>query len=174
MKPKCRPIKANILEVAEKEFNRLRGYLLFPSNSPVCSNIVVASKATYAFVQICGDYVQINKFIRHGHYPIPLIPSQLDRIQGFSIFADIDFTNAFHQVRIGPISSARLSVVTPWGQFQSPFMQEGTPPATGKWMEIVNNIFEDYKEWILLIHDNMLILAHTNEELFEAHCSQVF
>ena len=34
MKPKCRPIKANILEVAEKEFNRLRGYLLFPSNSP--------------------------------------------------------------------------------------------------------------------------------------------
>ena len=167
MKPKCRPIKANILEVAEKEFNRLRGYLLFPSNSPVCSNIVVASKATYPFVRICGDYVQINKFIRHGHYPIPLIRSQLDRIQGFSIFADIDFTNAFHQVRIGPISSARLSVVTPWGQFQSPFMQEGTPPATGKWMEIVNNIFEDYKEWILLIHDNMLILAHTNEELFE-------
>ena len=34
-------------------------------------------------------------------------------------------------------------------------------------MEIVNNIFEDYKDWILLIHDNMLILAHTNEELFE-------
>jgi len=44
MKPKCRRIKANILEVAEKEFNRLRGYLLFPSNSPVCRNIVVASK----------------------------------------------------------------------------------------------------------------------------------
>jgi len=46
-------------------------------------------------------------------------------------------------------------------------MQEGTPPATGKWMEIVNNIFEDCKDWILLIHDNMLIFAHTNEELFE-------
>jgi hypothetical protein len=46
-------------------------------------------------------------------------------------------------------------------------MQEGTPPATGKWMEIVNNIFEDYKDLILLIHDNMLILAHTNEELIE-------
>ena len=46
-------------------------------------------------------------------------------------------------------------------------MQEGTPPATGKWMEIVNNIFEEYKDWILLIHDNMLILAHTSEELFE-------
>jgi len=117
MKPKCRPIKANILEVAEKEFNRLRGYLLFPSNSPVCSNKVVASKATYPFVRICGDYVQINRYIRHGHYPILLIRSQLDRIQTYSLFGDIDFKNAFHQVRIGPISSARLSVVTPWGQF---------------------------------------------------------
>ena len=66
MKPKCRPIKANILEVVEKEFNRLRGYLLFPSNSPVCSNIVIASKATYPFVRICGDYIQINKLFRHG------------------------------------------------------------------------------------------------------------
>jgi hypothetical protein len=111
MKPKCKPIKANILEVAEKEFNCLRGYLLFPSNSPVCSNIVVASKATYPFDRICGDYVQINKFIRNGHYPMPLIRSQLDRIQTYSIFADIDFTNAFHQVRKGPISSAKLSVV---------------------------------------------------------------
>ena len=46
-------------------------------------------------------------------------------------------------------------------------MQEGTPPATGKFMEIVKNIFEDYKDWILLIHDNMLILGHTSEELFE-------
>ena len=167
LKPKCRPISANILQVAEKEFNRLRGYLLKPFNSPVCSNIVVASKATYPFVRICGDYVAISKYIRHGHYPIPLIRSQLDRIQTYSLYADIDFKNAFHQVRIGPISSARLSITTTFLQFQSPFMQEGTPPATGKWMEIVNNIFEEYKDWILLIHDNMLILAHTSEELFE-------
>ena len=143
LKPASRPIKKNIYEVAEKEFNRLRGYLLFPSDSPVCSNIVVASKATAPYVRICGDYVKINEFIRKGHTPIHLIRSQLDRIQDYSIYADIDFKNAFHQVRIGPISSARLSVVTPWGKFQSPFMQEGTIPATGNFMEIVNNIFDD-------------------------------
>ena len=167
MKPKCRPIRANILAVAKKEFERLETYLLFPSTSPVCSNIVVASKATYPFVRICGDYRAINQYIRKGHYPIPLIRSQLDRIQAFAIYCDVDFKNAFHQVRIGPISSARLSIVTPWGQFQSPFMQEGTPPATAKWMQIVTDIFADFKDWILLIHDNMLILANTCEELFD-------
>jgi len=122
------------------EFNRLRGYCLSPSKSPICSNSLVASNAR--------------------HYPIPLIRRQLDRIQDYSIYVDIDFKNAFHQVCICLISSTRLSIVTPWGQFQSPFMQEGTPPATGKFMEIVNNIFEGYKEWILLIHDKILILTH--------------
>ena len=39
LKPTCRPIIKNIYEIAEKEFNRLRGYLLFPSDSPVCSSI---------------------------------------------------------------------------------------------------------------------------------------
>ena len=46
-------------------------------------------------------------------------------------------------------------------------MQEVTPPTTGKFVEIVNYIFDDYKEWILLIHDNMLIIGHTSKELFE-------
>jgi hypothetical protein len=100
LKPACRPIKKAIYEVAEKEFNRLRGYLLFPSDSPVCSNIVVASKATPPYVRLCGDYVKINEYIRKWHYPIPLIRSELDRIQDYDIYADIDFKNAFHQVRL--------------------------------------------------------------------------
>jgi len=121
----------------------------------------MVSKAN-PFVRICGDYVAINKYIRHGHYPIPRIRSQLDRIQTYSLYADIDFKKDSHWADI-----IRTIVHHHWGQFQSPFIQEGTPPATGKWMEIVNNIFEEYKDWILLINDNMLILAHTSEELFE-------
>jgi hypothetical protein len=111
----------------------------------------MASKAN-PFVRICGDYVAINKYIRHGHYPIPRIRSQLDRIQTYSLYADIDFKKDPHWADI-----IRTIVHPHWGQFQS----------TGKWMEIVNNIFEEYKDWILLINDNMLILAHTSEELFE-------
>ncbi len=68
LKPACRPIKKAIYEVAEKEFNRLRGYVLFPSDSPVCSNIVVASKATPPYVRLCGDYVKINEYIRKGSH----------------------------------------------------------------------------------------------------------
>lgn len=32
---------------------------------------------------------------------------------------------------------------------------------------MVTPCFEEYNDWILLIHDNMLVLANTSEELFE-------
>ena len=48
------PFKKAIYEVIEKEFKRLRGYLLFPSDSPVCSNIIMTSKATPSYVRLCG------------------------------------------------------------------------------------------------------------------------
>ena len=39
-------------------------------------------------------------------------------------------TNSFHQIPLGPISRQRLSVVTPWGQFQPRFLPEGVAPAS--------------------------------------------
>jgi hypothetical protein len=47
---------------------------------------VVASKATPPYVRLCGDYVKVNEYIRKGHYPIPLIRSELDRIQDYERF----------------------------------------------------------------------------------------
>ena len=46
LKPATRKIPTAILEVAKKEFDRLRTYFLIPSTSPVASNITVASKAS--------------------------------------------------------------------------------------------------------------------------------
>ena len=51
LKPATRKIPPAILEVAKKEFDRLRSYFLIPSTSPVASNITVASKATPPYHQ---------------------------------------------------------------------------------------------------------------------------
>ena len=52
LKPATRKIPPAILEVAKKEFDRLRTYFLIPSTSPVASNITVASKATPPYVRL--------------------------------------------------------------------------------------------------------------------------
>jgi len=76
MKPAARPINKALWGPAEKEVKRFQTYLWTPSRSPIASPIVIAPKATSPFIRICGDYVQINKCIENGHYPIPNVPHE--------------------------------------------------------------------------------------------------
>ena len=166
LKPATRKIPPAILEVAKKEFDRLRTYFLVPSTSPVASNITVASKATPPYVRICGDFRIINKYIITNHGPLPDVRLNIDRISNYSIFADIDLKNGFHQLRVTEQTSRMLSIVTPWGHYQSPFMQEGIPIASFRFHQTMINIFEDFLDWMIVIIDNLLILAHDYHDLY--------
>ena len=130
-----------ILEVAKKEFDRLRIYFLIPSTSPVAPNITVASKATPPYVRLCGDFRIVNKYVITNHGPLSDVRLNIDRISNYSIFADIDLKNGFHQVRATEQTSRMISIVTPWGQFQSPFMQEGIPIASFRFQQVMVTIF---------------------------------
>jgi len=60
-----------------------------------------------------------------------------------------------------------LSIVTPWGHYQSPFMQEGIPIASFRFHQTMITIFEDFLDWMIVIIDNLLILAHDHHDLYE-------
>lgn len=59
----------------------------------------------------------------------PMIKHLITKIYGYKVFAEIDLTNAFHQIRIGDETSRKFSIQTPWGQVQPEFMPEGVAPA---------------------------------------------
>jgi hypothetical protein len=122
IKPKTRYINPRLYEAAEKEFKRLRGYFYEESRSPWASCLVMAPKATYPFIRFCGDYVTINRYIATGHFFIPNVRHELEKIINYPIYLDIDLTNAFHQIHLDPDTAEKLSVQTPWGQFQPRFM----------------------------------------------------
>ena len=166
IKPKARPVNPRLYEDAEKEFRRLCGYIYVPSRSPWASCLVIAPKATKPFIRICGDYVQINKYIPSPHYTVPNVRHELDRIIGYKIFMDIDLTNAFHQIRLHENTSEKLSVQTPWGQFQPLFLPEGVSPGISVLQEAVVKLFGDL-EWALCIFDNVLLLAHDFDDAYK-------
>ena len=165
LKPKARPINPRLWECAEKEFKRLCGYFYEESRSPHASCLVLAPKATKPFIRFCGDYGIINKYIPTGHYYIPHIRYELDRIMGYSVYIDIDLTNAFHQIRLHPDTAAKLSVQTPWGQFQPRFMPEGIGPGSAVLQETVRKLFADF-QWAIIIFDNVLILAKSYKDAY--------
>ena len=167
LKPHARPINPRLFAHAKAEFDRLCKYFYQPSTSPIASCLVIAPKTTTPFIRYCGDYVTLNRYIEIGHYPIPVVLHELEKISGYSHFLDLDLVNSFHQFRLGPITSRRLSIVTPWGQVEPLFLPEGVGPASFILQEAMQTIFGDFDSWTVVIFDNILILGTSFQDLFE-------
>jgi hypothetical protein len=124
----------------------------FQTRSPIAPPIVIAAKATAPFIRKCEDYVAINKYIENGHYPIPNVQRELQKIVNY---LDVDMFNSFHLIRLAELTSKRLSLQTPWGQFR---------PEGISLQETDRKIFGDFDEWMIIIFDNLLILAKDSKD----------
>ena len=149
----------------KKELDRLDGYFLEKSDSPYSSPMVVAPKATDPFIRICGDFRLINKYIELSRAYIPNVLIELQKISKYSFFADIDMCNAFHQIPISKLFSDLLSIITPWGARRPKFLPEGVNIAPGILQQVVQEIFKDFEEFMIVIFDNFLVLADSYEDL---------
>ena len=76
----------------------------------IASPLVIAPKSTFPYIKFCGDYVRINKLLNCPSGAIPNVRDIITKISGFSCFGEFDMTNGFHQIPIGPVTKARLSV----------------------------------------------------------------
>jgi hypothetical protein len=110
---RSRPINPRLFEHSKKEFDRLTKYLYTPSKSPWASPLVIAPKATAPFIRFCGDYVWLNNHIIFPQLYIPNVQHELEKAAGFWIFLDLDLTNSFHQIVLGPNTRQKLAVQTP-------------------------------------------------------------
>jgi RNase H-like domain found in reverse transcriptase len=160
MKVSLRPVNPKLFEHAKKEFERLKKYFYVDSKSSIVSNLVIAPKATKPFIRFCGDYVKVNQYISRIHAYIPQIQQELGKIQKFKIFLDLDMTNSFHQFKLGPRTSEKLSVLTPWGCVKPIFLPEGVSPATSILQLSIRQLFAEFEEWSICVFDNFLILAN--------------
>ena len=167
MKPSARPVNPRLYENAKLEYERLLTYFYARCNGPHASPLVIAPKASPPYIRLCGDYVAINKYIQRRHTPIPHVLLTIsDKLVHYSFYADVDMTNSFHQFRLAYETSMRLSIQTPWGQVRPLFVPEGIPIGSGILQQEMSEIFRDFSDWCVVIFDNILILAHSYEELY--------
>ena len=159
IKARSRQINPKLWQHAKKEFERMRTYFYKESDSNYASPLVIAPKATAPFIRLCGDHREVNKYIMVGQYRIPILDQELEKIQKFKVFLDLDLKNAFHQIRLGEYTSRLLSIVTPWGQFQPKFMPEGVGPASAQLQRVMESIFADMADFSIVLFDNILVMA---------------
>ena len=162
-----RPIRMDMLENVKKELDRLGKYMLTDSKSAVVSPMTVAPKATEPFLRICGDYKAANMYIVINYYHIPKPEDEIKKASAFRIYIDLDLANSFHQLRLAELTSLLLSVSTPFGPKRPLFMPEGVGPASFILQQVMDTVFSDFKDWMVVIFDNILILAHDYRDAFE-------
>jgi hypothetical protein len=129
--------------------------------------MVIAPKVTAPFVRICGDFRRINTYIVAQSDNIPAVRKEIEKARNFSLFTDADLRASFHQIPLAEYSSQRLAIQTVWGTFRPGFVPEGTSPASFCLQKIVQGIFEDFSDWMIVIFDNLLILGNTYEEIYD-------
>ena len=77
----------------------------------------------------------------------------------FKVFADIDQTNSFHQIKLAEKSSRRLTVKTPLGLKRPMFVPEGISPGSALLQRINRTIFADMQDHMVVMFDNLLVGA---------------
>ena len=169
IRPANRPIRPALMESAKREFDRLRKYMYVPSQSPICSPLVIAPKATELFVRPCGDYKYINQFSVHEQHFIPVVLDELHKAQAGKVFGDYDMKNAFHQIPLDKETSDMLSIITPWGVFGPSYVSEGITSATGVLNTVMTGILSDMLPKLIVIFDNFLGIAESFADFFKIH-----
>jgi len=163
---RARPVHPTKLEAVRAELARLGKYLYVKSpKSSIVSPIVVAKKATAPFIRIAIDYRWVNQYILQEQTHIPIILHEIERLKGFKVFTDADMTNSFHQLPLSEQTSLKLSIISQDGVLRPLFLPEGCKPASGILHRTISDIFEDMRDYVVVIFDNLLIGAEDEVQL---------
>ena len=91
------PVETETMKAYIK-INLANGFIR-PSKSPASSPILF-DRMSDGFLRLCVDYQGFNNLMIKNQYLLPLIEKLLDRLGRARRFTQLDFTSAYHQMRI--------------------------------------------------------------------------
>ena len=149
------------------------GYFFVSSDSPVASQWFVVNKGkmlpdgSYPQIRGVAHYAWLRKYISIPQHPLKNVQHTINLISQYRFYTAMDLMNAFHQIPITERTSKLFTVVSHWGAYRPLFLPEGVSSASAILQQWVSEIFEPLGSWILVIFDNILILATDHHDMFD-------
>lgn len=88
----------------------------------------------------CIDYCGLNNITIKNKYPLPLLTSAFEPLQGSVIFSKLDLRNAYHLVRIREGDEWKTAFNTPMGHFEYLVMPFSLTNAPAVFQALVNDV----------------------------------
>lgn len=138
--------------------------IIRPSSSPVGAGFFFVGKKD-GTLRPCIDYRGLNEITIRNKYPLPLLASALEPLQGATIFTRLDLRNAYHLIRIRAGDEWKTAFKTPLGHFEYLVMPFGLTNAPAVFQALVNDVLRDLLNRSVFVYlDDILIFSSCLEE----------
>ncbi|XGW25993.1 hypothetical protein V3C99_006978 [Haemonchus contortus] len=162
---KKRPVPYANVEVLDKEINRLLAEdVLSPvTYSKWAAPIVVVKKAN-GTLRLCADYsTGLNDALMLHQHPLPTPEDVFAKLNGGTIFTQIDFADAYLQVEVDEASKGLLTINTHRGLFRYNRLPFGVKSAPGIFQQIMDSMTAGLEGCAAYL-DDVIVTGRTIEE----------
>ena len=150
-----KPIELEILKTYIKT-NLANGFIRLSKS--LASAPILFDRKSNNFLQLCIDYRGLNNLIIKNRYLLPLIGELLDRLKRAKRFIQLDFTSAYHQMRIHKGDEGKIAFRTQYGHFKYQVMPFGQTNVPASFQRYINKILAEKLDIFVFVYlDDILI-----------------
>lgn len=170
--PGSAPPKGRLYSLSAPEREAMETYIndslasgiIRPSSSPAGAGFFFVGKKDGS-LRPCIDYRGLNDITLKNRYPLPLIASAFELLQGATVFTQLDLHNAYHLVRIREGDEWKTAFNTPTGHYEYLVMPFGLTNAPAVFQALVNDVLRDYlNKFVFVYLDDILIFSRSRQE----------
>ncbi|XP_057696537.1 retinoic acid receptor RXR-gamma-B isoform X2 [Corythoichthys intestinalis] len=133
--------------------------LIRRSSSPAGAGFFFVEKKDKS-LRPCIDYRGLNEMTIRDRYPLPLMSSAFEMLQGARVFTKLDLRNAYHLVRIREGDEWKTAFNTPIGHFEYLVMPFGLTNAPAVFQALVNDVLREFLNVFVFVYlDDILIYS---------------
>ncbi len=135
----------------------LAAQIIVPSSSPAGAGFFFVKKKDGS-LRPCIDYRGLNDITVKNRYPLPLMSSAFEILQGAKIFTKLDLRNAYHLVHIKEGDEWKTAFNTLVGHFEYRVLPFGLVNAPAVFQALVNDVLRDMINVFVFVYlDDILI-----------------
>ncbi|KAG1926482.1 retrotransposable element [Pimephales promelas] len=178
--PGTTPPRGRLYSLSAPEREALEKYLsdsleagtIVPSSSPAGAGFFFVKKKDGS-LRPCIDYRGLNDITVKNRYPLPLMSSAFEVLQGAKFFSKLDLRNAYHLVRIRRGDEWKTAFNTPLGHFEYRVLPFGLVNAPAVFQALINDVLRDMLNIFVFVYLDDILIFSPSLQVHTQHVRQV-
>ncbi|XP_061550331.1 uncharacterized protein LOC133411694, partial [Phycodurus eques] len=178
--PGTTPPRGRLFSLSGPEHKAMKEYveeslaagLIRPSSSPAGAGFFFVDKKDKT-LRPCIDYRGLNDITVKNRYPLPLISTAFEFLEGAKVFTKLDLRNAYHLVRIREGDEWKTAFNTPTGHYEYLVMPFGLTNAPAVFQNLVNDVLRDMLNVYVFVYLDDILIFSPDEETHIIHVRSV-